>query len=328
MKHRTLGKTGQKVSEIGFGAWAIGGTWGEVSVEDAEEALNAALDAGIDFIDTADVYGDGRSEKIIASVLNQRGGERPFIATKLGRRLSPHQASGYTEKNLNEFVDRSRVNLQMDTLDLVQLHCPPTEIYYTPEVFAVMDEMIAAGKIRSYGVSVEKVEEGLKALEYPNVSSIQLIYNIFRQRPAELLLREAKRRDVGIIARVPLASGLLTGKMSASTAFAADDHRAFNRNGEAFDKGETFSGVPYEVALDAVEDIRRFITGDVTMAMFALRWILMNEDVTVVIPGAKNRAQSEANARASGVDALSEETMTALKQLYQEKIAPWVHQRW
>nr|WP_314418951.1 aldo/keto reductase [uncultured Erwinia sp.] len=328
MKHRTLGKTGQKVSEIGFGAWAIGGTWGEVSVEDAEDALNAALDTGVDFIDTADVYGDGRSEKIIASVLNQRGGERPFIATKLGRRLSPHQAAGYTAKNLNEFVDRSRINLQTDTLDLVQLHCPPTEVYYSPEVFAVMDEMIAAGKIRSYGVSVEKVEEGLKALEYPNVASVQLIYNIFRQRPAELLLKEAKRRDVGIIARVPLASGLLTGKMSAATTFAADDHRAFNRNGEAFDKGETFSGVPYEVALDAVDDIRRFITGDVTMAMFALRWILMNEDVTVVIPGSKNRAQSESNARASGVDALSQETMAALKQLYQEKIAPWVHQRW
>lgn len=327
MKLRTLGRTGQRVSEIGFGAWAIGGTWGEVSMEDAKAALNAALDAGITFIDTADVYGDGRSEKIIAEVLNQRGGERPFVATKLGRRLSPHVAEGYNAENLNAFIDRSRENLQTETLDLVQLHCPPTEVYYNPDVFAVMDEMVATGKIRHYGVSVEKVEEGLKALEFPNVSSIQLIYNIFRQRPAELL-REAKRRDVALIARVPLASGLLTGKMNADSVFAADDHRTFNRNGEAFDKGETFSGVPYEVALEAVEEIRRFVTGDTTMAMFALRWILMNEDVSVVIPGAKNREQAEANARASDVDALSEETMAALKQIYQEKIAPHVHQRW
>lgn len=328
MKHRILGKTGHNVSEIGFGAWAIGGTWGEVSMDDAKGALNAALDAGITFIDTADVYGDGRSEQIIAAVLRDRGGERPFIATKIGRRLSPHVASGYTEKNLNEFIDRSRDNLQTETLDLVQLHCPPTEIYYTPEVFAVMDEMIRAGKIRSYGVSVEKVEEGLKALEYPNVSSIQVIYNIFRQRPAELLLCEAKRRDVGIIARVPLASGLLTGKMKADTAFSPDDHRSFNRNGEAFDKGETFSGVPYEIALDAVEEIRHFVTGDITMAKLALRWILMNEIVTVVIPGSKNKAQSEANAQASNLSALPDETMAALKHIYQEKIAPWVHQRW
>lgn len=328
MKLRTMGRTGQRVSEIGFGAWAIGGTWGEVSLEDARAALHAALDAGVTFIDTADVYGDGRSEKIIAEVLKQRGGERPFVATKLGRRLSPHVAEGYNAKNLNDFIDRSRDNLQTDTLDLVQLHCPPTEVYYSPEVFAVMDEMVAAGKIRHYGVSVEKVEEGLKALEFPNVASIQLIYNIFRQRPAERLLHEAKSRDVAIIARVPLASGLLTGKMHADSVFAADDHRTFNRHGEAFDKGETFSGVPYEVALEAVEEIRRFVPGDITMALFALRWILMNDDVSMVIPGAKNRQQAEANARASGVDALSAETMAALKQLYQEKIAPHVHQRW
>jgi len=328
MKQRIRGKTGHSVSEIGFGAWAIGGTWGEVSRDDAKGALNAALDAGITFIDTADVYGDGRSEHIIAEVLKERGGERPFVATKIGRRLSPHIAEGYTAKNLNAFVDRSLENLQSDTLDLVQLHCPPTDIYYTPEVFDIMDEMVCAGKIRNYGVSVEKVEEGLKALEFPNVSSIQLIYNIFRQRPAELLLHEAKRRNVGIIARVPLASGLLTGKMKSDTAFASDDHRSFNRNGEAFDKGETFSGVPYDVALDAVEDIRRFVTGDVTMAKFALRWILMNKNVTVVIPGSKNKSQSEANAQASNLNALSEETMIALKSIYQQKIAPWVHQRW
>lgn len=328
MKKRILGKTGKSISEIGFGAWAIGGTWGEVSLEDARSALHAALDAGMTFIDTADVYGDGRSEKIIAEVLKDRGGERPFVATKIGRRLSPHVASGYTEKNLNEFVDRSRDNLQTETLDLVQLHCPPTEIYYTPEVFAVMDEMMKAGKIRSYGVSVEKVEEGLKALEYPNVSSIQLIYNIFRQRPAELLLREARRREVGIIARVPLASGLLTGKMKTDTVFSADDHRSFNRNGEQFDKGETFAGVPFDVALDAVEEIRRLVPGDITMAAFALRWILMNEDVSVVIPGAKNKAQSEANVQAGNINALSDEVMTALQKIYQQTISPWVHQRW
>jgi len=328
MKQRILGKTGHSVSEIGFGAWAIGGTWGEVSWDDAKGALNAALDAGITFIDTADVYGDGRSEHIIAEVLKERGGERPFVATKIGRRLSPHAAEGYTSKNLNAFVDRSLENLQSDVLDLVQLHCPPTAIYYTPDVFDIMDEMVRVGKIHNYGVSIEKVEEGLKALEYPNVSSIQLIYNIFRQRPAERLLHEAKRRNVGIIARVPLASGLLTGKMKSDTAFSSDDHRSFNRNGEAFDKGETFSGVPYDVALDAVEDIRRFVTGDVTMAKFALRWILMNENVTVAIPGSKNKTQSEANAQASNMNALSEETMTALNSIYQQKIAPWVHQRW
>lgn len=328
MKERILGKTGQRVSEIGFGAWAIGGTWGEVSLDDASAALHAALDAGMTFIDTADVYGDGRSEKIIAQVLKQRGGERPYVATKLGRRLSPHEAQGYSARNLNDFIDRSRDNLQVETLDLVQLHCPPTEIYYTPEVFAVMDEMVAAGKIRHYGVSVEKVEEGLKALEYPNVATIQLIYNIFRQRPAELLLREAKRRDVGIIARVPLASGLLTGKMGVNTTFSADDHRTFNRNGEAFDKGETFSGVPYDVALEAVEAIRHYVQGDSTMAMFALRWILMNDNVSVAIPGAKNAEQAQGNARASAMNALPDETMVALKSLYDDKIAPWVHQRW
>ncbi|KGD72258.1 aldo/keto reductase [Tatumella morbirosei] len=328
MKSRILGKTGRSVSEIGFGAWAIGGTWGNVSLEDAKGALNAALDAGMTFIDTADGYGDGRSEKIIAQVLNERGGERPYVATKIGRRLSPHVASGYTEKNLNDFVDRSRDNLQSETLDLVQLHCPPSEIYYDPDVFAVMDEMINAGKIHSYGVSVEKVEEGLKALEYPNVSSVQLIYNIFRQRPAELLLKEARRRNVGVIARVPLASGLLTGKMKADTIFPADDHRSFNRNGEQFDKGETFAGVPFEVALDAVEDIRRLLPQDLMMAEFALRWILMNENVSVIIPGSKNRTQSQANAKASTIGALSKETMQALENIYQEKISPWVHQRW
>jgi len=328
MKQRIFGRTGRSVSEVGLGAWAIGGTWGEVSHEDAKSALHAALDAGISFIDTADVYGDGRSEKIIAEVLNERGGERPFVATKAGRRLSPHVAEGYNAENLTAFVDRSLENLQTDTLDLLQLHCPPTEVYYQPEVFAALDEMQAAGKIRAYGVSVEKIEEALKAMEFPNVTSVQIIYNLFRQRPAELFFQEARRRNVAVIARVPLASGLLTGKMSASTAFSADDHRAFNRNGEAFDKGETFSGVPYDVALDAVEDVRQYVSGDATMAAFALRWILMADAISVVIPGAKNREQAQANARASDLPALSEETMAAIKAIYQQKIAPWVHQRW
>ena len=328
MKQRIFGRTGRSVSEVGFGAWAIGGTWGEVSHEDAKSALHAALDAGISFIDTADVYGDGRSEKIIAEVLNERGGERPFVATKAGRRLSPHVAEGYNAENLTAFVDRSLENLQTDTLDLLQLHCPPAEVYYQPEVFAALDEMQTAGKIRAYGVSVEKIEEALKAMEFPNVTSVQIIYNLFRQRPAELFFQEARRRNVAVIARVPLASGLLTGKMSASTAFSADDHRAFNRNGEAFDKGETFSGVPYDVALDAVEDVRQYVSGDATMAAFALRWILMADAISVVIPGAKNREQAQANARASDLPALSDETMAAIKAIYQQKIAPWVHQRW
>jgi aryl-alcohol dehydrogenase-like predicted oxidoreductase len=235
MQQRKLGRTGAAVSDIGFGAWAIGGSWGDVSVEDAKGALHAALDNGVTFIDTADVYGDGRSEQIIADVLAERGGERPFVATKAGRRLSPHVAEGYTKANLTAFVERSLRNLRVDCLDLVQLHCPPTPVFYQPDVFGAMDDLVAAGKIRHYGVSVEKVEEGLKAIEYPNVATVQIIYNIFRQRPAPLFFAEAARRDVGVIVRVPLASGLLTGKMSAGTTFAADDHRAFNREGEAFD---------------------------------------------------------------------------------------------
>ncbi len=328
MNYREFGRTGRSVSEIGFGAWAIGGSWGDVSEADAQAALNAALDAGTTFIDTADVYGDGRSEKIIADVLKARGGERPFVATKAGRRLSPHVSEGYNKDNLTMFVERSLKNLATDCLDLVQLHCPPTEVYYRPDVFEAMESLIKEGKIRNYGVSVEKVEEGLKAIEYPGVASVQIIYNIFRQRPADLFFGEAKRKGVAVIVRVPLASGLLTGKMSAQTSFAADDHRAFNRNGEAFDKGETFSGVPYEVALQVVEDIRRLVPGDATMAQFALRWILMNEAVTTVIPGAKNAAQANGNASASGIKEISPSTIEELKAIYESRIAPYVHQLW
>jgi aryl-alcohol dehydrogenase-like predicted oxidoreductase len=328
MKQRTFGRTGKTVSEIGFGAWAIGGAWGDVSKDDAKAALHASLDAGTTFIDTADVYGDGRSEQLIAEVLKERGGEKPYVATKLGRRVSPHVAEGFTRETLTAFVERSLVNLQTDCLDLIQLHCPPPAVYYQQEVFGFMDDLVTAGKIRHYGVSVEKVEEALKAIEFPNVQSIQIIYNIFRQRPAGLFFAEAKKRQVGVIARVPLASGLLTGKMTAGTAFAADDHRAFNRNGEAFDKGETFSGVPYDVALEVVEEIRRLVPEQQSMAEFALRWILMEDAVSTVIPGARNAQQAQSNSRASDAPALSEETMAALRDIYAKRIAQYVHHSW
>jgi len=328
MKHRTFGRTGIEVSEIGFGAWQIGGSWGEVGEADGRAALEAALDAGMTFVDTADVYGDGRSERIIAEVLRARGGARPFVATKAGRRLSPHVDAGYTAANLTAFVERSLKNLAVERLDLVQLHCPPTETLYRPEVAEAMEALKAAGKIRDWGVSVEKVEEALKAIEYPGVVSIQIIYNLFRQRPASLFFREAKARGVAVIARVPLASGLLSGKITAETTFAADDHRLFNRHGEAFDVGETFAGVPFEVGLAAVEEVRRLVPVGVAMAAFALRWILMNDAVTVVIPGARNAAQARANAAASDLPALSAETMAAAREIYDARIAPHVHQRW
>ncbi len=325
---RPFGRTGWNVSDIGVGAWAIGGAWGDVAESDARDALFAALEAGTTFIDTADVYGDGRSERITREVLKEWRGTRPIVATKAGRRLSPHVADGYNRANLEAFIDRSRKELGVDTLDLVQLHCPPTEVYYRPEVFDALDQLVAAGKLRYYGVSVEKVEEALKAIEYPNVVSVQIIYNIFRQRPAELFFREAKARKVAIIARVPLASGLLTGKMNRNSTFAADDHRNFNRHGEAFDVGETFAGVPYEVALDAVEALRPLVPGGTTMAAFALRWILMSDAVSVVIPGAKSRTQALSNAAASELPPLSAETMSAVRKIYEERIAQYVHQRW
>jgi aryl-alcohol dehydrogenase-like predicted oxidoreductase len=326
MKKRSFGSTGWQVGEIGFGAWAIGGSWGNVSDRDAEAALHAALDAGVNFLDTADVYGGGRSERLIAQVLKQRGSTDAIVATKAGRQLNPHVAEAYTAEALTSFVEASLQRLQAETLDLVQLHCPPPEVYYRPEVFGALDRLVEAGKLKHYGVSVEKVEEAIKALEYP-VASVQMIYNIFRQRPAELFFRLAKERQVAVIARVPLASGLLTGKMRADSQFAADDHRAFNRNGEAFDVGETFSGVPFEVGLQAVEELRVAI-GDVPMAQFALRWILMSEAVTVVIPGARNPDQAVSNARAADLPALTAEQMDAAKSTYDRLIRPFVHQRW
>jgi aryl-alcohol dehydrogenase-like predicted oxidoreductase len=326
MRIRSFGRTGWQVGEIGFGAWAIGGSWGNVSEQDAEAALHAALDAGVNFLDTADVYGGGRSERLIARVLQQRGSENVIVATKAGRQLNPHMAEAYTAEALTRFVEGSLERLQTEALDLVQLHCPPTEVYYRPEVFEALDRLVEAGKLKYYGVSVEKVEEAIKLLEYP-IASVQIIYNIFRQRPAELFLRLAQERQVAVIARVPLASGLLTGKLRADSQFAADDHRAFNRNGQAFDVGETFSGVPFEVGLQAVDELRPAI-GDAPMAQFALRWILMNEAVSVVIPGARNPEQAVSNAQAAELPALSAEQMNAAKAIYDRLIRPYVHQRW
>jgi aryl-alcohol dehydrogenase-like predicted oxidoreductase len=274
------------------------------------------------------VYGDGHSERLIARALKARGGRRPFVATKVGRRLPQQTVAGYSAENLTLFVDRNLKNLQADTLDLVQLHCPPTDLYYHPEVFERMERLVRQGKIRHYGVSVERVEEALKAIEYPGVVSVQIVFNLFRMRPAELFFRQAQERNVAVIARVPLASGLLSGKFSRETRFESDDHRLFNRNGEAFDVGETFSGVPYEVGLAAVERIRPLVSGDATMAQLALRWILMHEAVTVVIPGARNPPQALANVAAAGLPPLSDEVMDRIARIYAEDIKPYVHQRW
>ncbi len=328
MHSRKFGRTGRAVSEIGFGAWAIGADWGQVDASDARAALNAALDDGMTFIDTADVYGDGRSERLIAEVLRERRGPRPFVATKTGKRLPQQSVAGYTAENLAGWIDRSLKNLEVDALDLVQLHCPPTDLYYHPEVFERLDRLVEAGKIRAYGVSVERVEEALKAITFPGVVSVQIIFNIFRQRPLDLFFREAKARQVAIIARVPLASGLLSGKFAPDTRFEASDHRQYNRKGEAFDVGETFSGVDYAAGLRAVERIRPLVGGNATMAQFALRWILMFDAVTVAIPGAKSPAQARANAAAANLPALGSDTMAKLKAIYDEDIRPSVHQRW
>jgi aryl-alcohol dehydrogenase-like predicted oxidoreductase len=328
MKSRQFGRTPWSVSEIGFGAWAIGGTWGDVSEADAKGAVHAALDAGMTFIDTADVYGDGRSERIIREVLKERGGTRPMVATKAGRRLPQQVVEGYTEENLEGWIDRSLSNLGVDTLDLVQLHCPPWDLYYRADIFEILEGLVAKGKIRHYGVSVEKIEEALKAIEFPNVVSVQIIYNIFRQRPQELFFREAKAKNVAVIARVPLSSGMLTGKMKADSQFAADDHRTFNRQGAAFDMGETFSGVPYDTGLEAVERLRPLVPGGATMAQFALRWILMQDAVTVIIPGAKNKNQAEDNAAASGLAPISDEIMAQVRKVYDDLIRAHVHQKW
>jgi aryl-alcohol dehydrogenase-like predicted oxidoreductase len=327
MQYRVLGRTGFNVSTISVGCWAIGGAWGKINDEESLAALHRALDLGVNFFDTADVYGDGHSEQLLARLRKERS-EPFYVATKAGRRLSPHVAAGYNRENLTRFVERSASNLRVDALDLLQLHCPPTDVYYQPETFGVLDDLVKAGKLRHYGVSVERVEEGLKALEYPNVKSIQVIFNIFRQRPAEHLLQECARRKVGILARVPLASGLLTGKLKRGQQFESDDHRTFNRHGEAFDRGETFSGVDYDVALDAVDALRPLVPRGATLAQWALRWILMEQSVTCAIPGVRRAAQVEDNLAASELDEIPADVMKKVQQVYHDRIKPLVHQRW
>ncbi len=327
MNYRPFGRTGWLVSEIGFGAWAIGADWGRVSDDDALDALREAIRRGVNFIDTADVYGDGRSERLVAKVVREFP-ERIYVATKAGRRLNPHLSEGYNRANLTAFVERSLTNLGVERLDLLQLHCPPTQVYYMPEVFGVLDDLVKAGKLQYYGVSVEKVEEALKAIEFPNVQSVQIIFNIFRQRPAERFFPLAKEKAVGILARVPLASGLLTGKMSRETQFEDSDHRKYNRRGESFDVGETFSGVDFETGLASVEELRRILPPGVSMAQFALRWILMFDAVSLAIPGAKNPKQAGDNAAAADLPAIDDGRMAAIRGIYDRHIRAQVHQRW
>ena len=329
MQKRRLGKTGWNVTEIGLGTWNIGGDWGDVSQQAGEAAVNAALDGGINFLDTADVYGDGRSEQIIAQVMGEReDDERIYIATKAGRRLPQQTTDGYTAENIEAWVDRSREYLQTDTLDLVQLHCPPFGVYYSPHVFDALEGLVEQGKLRHYGVSVEKVEQALIAMEYPNMVSVQIIFNMFRQRPAELFFEQAQQNDVGVIVRVPLASGLLTGKLSADTEFADNDHRKFNREGEAFDVGETFAGVDFERGLEAVEALRALVPEGATMAQFALRWILMHPAVSVVIPGSTRPAHIQDNIAAASLPALTEEQMSAVADIYDTYFRERVHTAW
>lgn len=325
MFYRMLGSTGMRVSAIGFGAWAIGGSWGNVNDQDSYAALNRAVDLGINFFDTADVYGNGRSETLLGRLRRERASENIYIATKIGRRLDPHVAEGYTPENLMAFVDQSLKNLGMEQLDLVQLHCPPGAVYDDARVFDTLDKLKRAGKIRSYGVSVERISEALKAIEYPGVQTVQIIFNMFRQRPITDFFPIAKERNIGIIARVPLASGLLTGKMSPETHFAENDHRNYNRNGEAFDKGETFSGVDFKTGLKAVEELKMIKPVEMTMAQFALRWILMFDAVSCTIPGAKNPRQVEENAAAADFPQVDSETMREIEDVYNHDIREQVH---
>jgi aryl-alcohol dehydrogenase-like predicted oxidoreductase len=327
MQYRELGRTGWKISAVSFGAWAIGGSWGQVDDKQSLEVLNRAIDLGVNFIDTADVYGDGRSERLVAELRRGRK-EEIHVATKAGRRLNPHTADGYNRDNLVAFVERSLKNLQTETIDLLQLHCPPNQVYYRPEVFEVLEDLVQAGKLQYYGVSVKSPEEGLKAMDFPNLQSVQIIFNMFRHRPAELFFEQAKERQVGILARVPLASGLLTGKMKPDTRFEADDHRQFNRQGEAFDVGETFSGVQYATGLEAVEELRAICPAGMSLAQFALRWILMFDGVTCAIPGAKRPEQAEANCSAADLPPLSDETMAAVRRIYDTHVREQVHYRW
>jgi aryl-alcohol dehydrogenase-like predicted oxidoreductase len=328
MNYRTLGKTGFRVSEISLGTWQVGGKWGEpFNEKSAENIINSAIDNGVNFIDTADVYSGGLSEKVIGKVLRERKPDVK-VATKCGRRLNPHVAEGYNADNIRAFVEDSIKNIGVEALDLVQLHCPPTEVFYRDEAFYALEELKTQGKILHYGVSVEKVEEALKAIEYPGVETVQIIFNMFRQKPAEVFFKEAKKKDIGIIVRVPLASGLLTGKMSRETVFSEKDHRFFNRNGESFDKGETFSGVDYELGLKAVEELKNTFKERSELANIALRWILMFEEVSCVIPGASRPEQITSNLNAAKLSSLNEDEMLKVRAVYEKYIRSEVHNLW
>ena len=327
MEYRKLGKTGFNVSEISLGTWQVGGKWGEIFNDaNADRIINTAIDAGINFIDTADVYSAGLSERAIGRVLRSRG-ERVYVATKCGRQLNPHVNEGYQPAALRKFVEASLRNMNLDCLDLIQLHCPPTEVYYRPEIFELFDTLKQEGKILHLGVSVEKPEEALKAIEYSNVCTVQIIFNMFRHRPADLFFKEAKRRDIGILARVPLASGLLTGKFGEESAFSKDDHRNFNINGAAFDKGETFSGIDYAKGLEAIEEVKNIFPNQ-NLAAIALKWILMFEEVSCVIPGASTSEQALSNLKAMNLPDLSIEEMDAVKAVYEKFIKNPVHYKW
>ena len=326
MQYRDFSNTGWKVSEIGLGCWAIGSEWGDVTATDAREVLKASSDNGVNFFDTADVYGDGRSEKFVGELIKSTS-EKIFVATKAGRRLNPHTPEGYNLKNIEKFIDRSLTNLGVDCIDLLQLHCPPSEICPKKETYEMMDELVKLGKIANYGVSVEKVSEAMDAIQFQNVKSIQIIFNIFRQKPAETFFKEAAKRDVSIIARVPLASGLLTGKMNQGSKFPQNDHRNYNINGDAFDVGETFSGVNFEKGLEAVEKLKGLIPDNYSLADLALKWILMHDEVSVVIPGAKNESQALMNLKASDLDEISS-LLPSINSIYDELIKSDVHNRW
>ena len=316
-----------EVSEVSFGTWAIGSQWGKTDDNESLAALEKALELGVNFFDTADVYGMGKSEKLLAE-LKKRHKDDFYIATKAGRKLDPHVPEAYTIDNIRGFVEQSLKNVETEALDLLQLHCPPTEVYYNPELFQGLDKLVREGKLKNYGVSVEKVEEALKAIEYPGVKTVQIIFNMFRQRPSGLFFQEALKKEIGIIVRVPLASGLLTGKMTKNTSFPDDDHRKFNRNGESFDKGETFAGVNFEKGLQAVEELKKVCPADMSLAQFALRWILMFDAVSCTIPGAKRPSQTEENIEAAEFPELYSKTMEEVKRIYDTYVREDVHQRW
>lgn len=328
MEQRPLGRTDMKVSAISFGAWAIGGAWGAVDDAESLRALHAAVEAGMNFIDTADVYGDGRSERLVARLRKERPRDTIRVATKAGRRLPQQTAEGYSRENLTAWVERSLRNLETEALDLLQLHCPHPAVYDRPEVFGHLDDLVRAGKVRYYGVSVETVDEARRAVRYPNVRTVQIIFNMFRLKPAEAFFPEARARGVGVLARVPLASGLLTGKLRPDSTFAADDHRLFNREGRAFDKGETFSGVPYEVGLRAVERLRPLVLPGATLGQLALRYVLMQDAVSCAIPGARTPAQARENAAAADLPPLGPETMAAVQTVYDDLVRRHVHGSW